>query len=313
MDGGFVKNLLFIGIGAAGSALICWGIGRWRMKRLMKRLMDMLDRAIGGDFQEKQFDESMESAVEQKLSRFLKSSELSARRLSEERDKIKELIADISHQTKTPISNLLLYSQLLGESELPEDCRPAGKEICKQAEKLQFLIVSLINLSRLETGIIQVRPRRGRLDELIEAVERQARPKAEGKGLAFSVQGSKAWALFDPKWTEEALYNLVDNALKYTPGGGWVEVAAREYEMFVCIEVRDNGIGIKEEEQGKIFGRFYRAEASGGEDGVGIGLFLAREIARAQGGYIKVKSAQGKGSSFLLYLQKDQRGPSTER
>ena len=108
MDGGFVKNLLFTGIGAAGSALICWGIGRWRMKRLMKRLMDMLDRAIGGDFQEKQFDESMESEVEQKLSRFLKSSELSARRLSEERDKIQELIADISHQTKTPSSNLLL-------------------------------------------------------------------------------------------------------------------------------------------------------------------------------------------------------------
>ena len=305
MDGGFVKNLLFTGIGAAGSALICWGIGRWRMKRLMKRLMDMLDRAIGGDFQEKQFDESMESAVEQKLSRFLKSSELSARRLSEERDKIQELLADISHQTKTPVSNLLLYSQLLEESGLPEDCRPAARELCKQAEKLQFLIVSLINLSRLETGIIQVRPRRGRLDELIEAVERQARPKAEAKGVALTVQTPDIWALFDPKWTEEALYNLVDNAIKYTPRGGWVEVSARAYELFACIEVKDNGIGIQEEEQGRIFGRFYRSESSDGEDGVGIGLFLAREIAAAQNGYIKVKSTPGKGSSFFLYLQKE--------
>ncbi len=305
MDGGFVKNLLFTGIGAAGSALICWGIGRWRMKRLMKRLMDMLDRAIGGDFQEKQFDESMESAVEQKLSRFLKSSELSARRLSEERDKIQELLADISHQTKTPVSNLLLYSQLLEESGLPEDCRPAARELCKQAEKLQFLIVSLINLSRLETGIIQVRPRRGRLDELIEAVERQARPKAEAKGVALTVQTPDIWALFDPKWTEEALYNLVDNAIKYTPRGGWVEVSARAYELFACIEVKDKGIGIKEEEQRRIFGRFYRSESSDGEDGVGIGLCLAREIAAAQNGYIKVKSTPGKGSSFFLYLQKE--------
>lgn len=305
MDGGLGEVLLFIGLGAAVSAVVCWGISRWRMKRLMERLMEMLDRAIDGEFQEKRFEESMESAVEQKLSRFLKSSALSARRLSEERDKIKELIADISHQTKTPISNLLLYSQLLEESELPEDCRPAARELCKQAEKLQFLIVSLINLSRLETGIIQVRPRRGRLDELMEAVERQARPKAEGKGIELTVQASDTWALFDPKWTEEALYNLVDNAIKYTPGGGRVEIMTKSYEMFVCIEVRDNGIGIAEEEQGKIFGRFYRSERSGGEDGVGIGLFLAREIAAAQNGYIKVKSTPGKGSSFSLYLQKE--------
>lgn len=313
MDGGLGEAILFMGLGAAASAAVCWGISRWRMKRLMERLMEMLDRAIDGEFREKRFEESMESAVEQKLSRFLKSSALSARRLSEERDKIKELIADISHQTKTPISNLLLYSQLLEESGLPEDCRPAVKEICRQAEKLQFLIISLIKLSRLETGIIQVKPRRGRLDELMEAVERQARPKAEGKGVLLRVQGTEAWALFDPKWTEEALYNLVDNAVKYTPKDGWVEVLAREYEMFVCIEVRDNGIGIAEEEQGKIFGRFYRSERSGGEDGVGIGLFLAREIAAAQGGYIKVKSTPGKGSSFSLYLQKEQKGPRTER
>ena len=95
---------------------------------------------------------------------------------------------------------------------------------------------------------------------------------------------------------------MVDNAIKYTPKGGNVEISVITYEMFVCIQVKDNGIGIKEEEQGRIFGRFYRSELSRDKEGVGIGLFLAREIAAAQNGYIKVKSLIGKGSCFSLFL-----------
>jgi len=304
VDSRLIGNIFLIGMGAAASAALCWFICRWRMRKLMQRLMEMLDTAINGEFYEKQFDESMESAVEEKLSRFLKSNALSARRLSEERDKIKELIADISHQTKTPIANLLLYSQLLEENDLPQDSRPAVTEVRKQAEKLQFLIVSLINLSRLETGVIQVKPRRGNLGELLEAVEHQSRPNADAKGVSLSVCFTDTWAQFDPRWTEEALYNLVDNAIKYTPTGGCVKVSMTAYEMFACIHVEDNGIGISEEEQGRIFHRFYRAESSGGVEGVGIGLFLAREIVAAQDGYIKVKSSPGKGSCFSLFLPK---------
>ncbi len=302
MDGRLIESLLLIGIGAVITGIAGIAISRFRMKRLMQRLMDMLDKAISGEFQESHFNESMESAVEEKLYHFLKSSVLSSRRLSKERDKIKELIADISHQTKTPVSNLLLYSQLLEEGGLSKDCRQTVEEIRKQAEKLHFLIVSLINLSRLETGIIQVKPQREALKSLLEAVEHQAKPKAEAKGISLSLLPTETEAQFDPKWTEEALYNLVDNAIKYTPKGGCVEISVAAYEMFVCIQVKDNGIGIKEEEQGRIFGRFYRSEASRDKEGVGIGLFLAREIAAAQNGYIKVKSIVGEGSCFSLFL-----------
>lgn len=302
MDGRLIESFLLIGIGAAITGIAGIAISRFRMKRLMQRLMDMLDKAISGDFQESHFNESMESAVEEKLYHFLKSSVLSSRRLSKERDKIKELIADISHQTKTPVSNLLLYSQLLEESGLSTDCRQTVEEIRRQAEKLHFLIVSLINLSRLETGIIQVKPQRQALKSLLEAVEHQANPKAEAKGVSLSLLPTEMKAQFDPKWTEEALYNLVDNAIKYTPKGGYVEISVVAYEMFVCIQVKDNGIGIKEEEQGRIFGRFYRSEASRDKEGVGIGLFLAREIVAAQNGYIKVKSVVGEGSCFSLFL-----------
>lgn len=303
MGGGVTEVvLLAAAVGAAVSGFFCWLACHWRMKRLMKRLMDMLDQAIGGEFWESQFDESMESAVEEKLAHFLKSSILSSKRQSEERDKIKELISDISHQTKTPISNLLLYSQLLEEGSLPEESLPVVMELRKQTEKLQFLIISLINLSRLETGIIQVKPQRGNLEELLKAVERQAVPKAEEKKIFLSVQAADAWALYDPKWTEEALYNLVDNAIKYTPEGGRVKIITVVYELFVCIHVKDNGVGIKEEEQGRIFRRFYRSESSEGTEGAGIGLFLAREIAAAENGYIKVKSSVGAGSCFSLFL-----------
>ena len=108
--------------------------------------------------------------------------------------------------------------------------------------------------------------------------------------------------MFDRKWTAEALGNLVDNAVKYTPPGGRIRVSAKAYEMFVCIEVADDGMGIKEEETAKIFQRFYRSRQAAEEKGVGIGLYLTREIIREQGGYVKVASSPGAGSVFSVFL-----------
>lgn len=112
-------------------------------------------------------------------------------------------------------------------------------------------------------------------------------------------------ALFDPKWTEEALCNLLDNAVKYTPAGGRVSVEIRPYEMFTAVCVQDTGPGIPEAEQAKIFGRFYRAPSAYQTEGVGIGLYLTRQIAAGQGGYIKVESSPGAGSIFSLYLPRE--------
>ena len=100
----------------------------------------------------------------------------------------------------------------------------------------------------------------------------------------------------------QALYNIVDNGVKYTPVGGEIRLSANRYELFFRIDIADNGIGIAEEEQAKIFTRFYRSPMVLGEEGVGIGLYLSREIITAQGGYIKVVSKQGQGSVFSVYL-----------
>ena len=116
-------------------------------------------------------------------------------------------------------------------------------------------------------------------------------------------------AFFDFKWTLEALANIVENAIKYTPPGGLVTVSTREYEMFVCIDITDNGIGMSEEETAKIFTRFYRSPHVYEEKGVGIGLYLAREIVSKEGGYIKVSSELSKGSVFSVFLPKQLRIP----
>ena len=284
------------------------GVALWahlRSRRMLDTLDRMLDDAVRGDFQESLYDESRLSALETRMAHYLSASTVSAKNLAEEKDKIKTLIGDISHQTKTPIANLLLYAQLLGEQDLPPESRAYVSALEGQAEKLRFLIDALVKTSRLETGILAMAPAANPLQSLLDGAVAQAAPKAEAKGILLTVEPAALTARFDPKWTTEALYNLVDNAVKYTPAGGSVTLRAREYELFCRIDVTDTGPGIPEAEQAKIFQRFYRSPAVSGEEGVGIGLYLARQIAAGQGGYLKVTSRPGEGSTFSLFLRRE--------
>lgn len=286
----------------AALAAALWS--RWRIRRTLNRLNDMLDAAIRGEFTEQTFDESLLSAVETKLTHYLSASSISARNLQAERDAIKTLIADISHQTKTPLANILLYTQLLEEQGLSEESRACVTALEGQAEKLQSLIDALVKTSRLETGILALHPQPGPLSPMLEDAVAQFAPRAEEKRIALTLVPAPpdAAAVFDPKWTAEAVCNLLDNAVKYTPSGGSITVQAIAYEFFCRINVTDTGPGIPEEDQSKVFQRFYRSAASSQAEGVGIGLYLARQIAEGQGGYIKVFSRPGKGAKFSLYL-----------
>ena len=273
---------------------------RRRTRRLLRRLDRMLDEAIRGDFQEEAFDESLLSNLETRLAHYLSASAVSARNLQEERDKIKALIADISHQTKTPIANVLLYTQLL-EERAPEDCRPYTAALGEQARKLQSLVDALVKTSRLEAGVLTLRPRPGPLGPMLEEAAAQFAPRAAEKGLDLRLEPTGADAVFDPKWTGEAVCNLIDNALKYTPSGQ-VTVSARSYELFSRVDVEDTGPGVAEEDLEKLFQRFYRGPEAAQVEGVGVGLYLVRQIAQGQGGYVKVFSRPGRGAKFSLFL-----------
>ena len=283
---------------AAGIAIFNFIIRR----RSLKRMYAMIQSAMDGTFQAGLYDESLFASVENKLAEYIATSQVQAVKTAEEKEKIKTLIADISHQTKTPLANILLYTELLKEEGLGNN---ENRELLEaQAKKLDFLIQSLVKMSRLETGILIMHPEKNEVSAFLEEAGDQYAALAQEKGLYLRVLWQEAEgisACFDPKWTQEALGNLIDNAIKYTETGG-VTVRVKAYELFVCIEVADTGIGIAEEEQAKIFGRFYRSAQVADGVGVGIGLYLTREILGQQSGYIKLVSALGEGAVFSMYL-----------
>lgn len=271
----------------------------------MARLEEMLEQAINGTFREEDYDETRLSRLETKWKRYLAASQLSRQRTLKEQQQMKQLISDISHQTKTPIANILLYSQLLQEKETNSELTLIVENIKNQSEKLDFLIRSLIKTSRLESELLVLHPKKQEVLPLLNAVVDTASEEADRKSLTIIVNTMNEYACFDRKWTEEALGNLLDNAIKYSHQGGSIEISVVEYEMFVSVNVKDYGIGIREEEQAQIFERFYRSREAAGEKGVGIGLYLVREIAVRQSGYVKVKSEHGKGSTFSFYMSKE--------
>ncbi len=262
------------------------------INKTLDRLHAMLDKAIAGESIETIFDESKVSSIESKLHKYLLATGKHKEQLTEQKLKLDTLISDISHQTKTPLSNISLYSELLAECENEDDRQKYSELLMSQSEKLNFLITSLVKASRLENGIITLTPKNQNIDLLLSRIAKTF-PKVE-------ITMSESAAIYDLKWTTEAILNIIDNAYKYGANKVWISVSV--YQMFLKIDIKDNGIGIKEEEIPKIFARFYRGVNSENIDGVGIGLYLSREIITKQNGYIKVSSKIGEGSLFSVFL-----------
>ena len=226
--------------------------------------------------------------------------------LAQEKEQIKTLISDISHQIKTPVAAANTFAQLLDDKELSDEER--GEYIATlqtSLEKLTFLTNSLIKMSRLESGMISLKPEKNSLNDIILQAVKTVYAKAKEKNITITFGCEQNFkAVLDFNWTAEAIANVLDNAVKYTPDGGIVGLEITEYPSYLRLDISDNGIGISEEEQAKIFGRFYRGKYSAGIDGVGIGLYLTRDIIQKQHGYIKVRSDKN-GSSFSVFVRKN--------
>ena len=226
--------------------------------------------------------------------------------LAQEKEQIKTLISDISHQIKTPIAAANTFAELLSDGELSAEERTEYITTLQMSlGKLTFLTNSLIKMSRLESGIISLKPEKNSLNEIVLQAVKTIYAKAKEKGILITFECDQSFeAVLDFNWTAEAISNVIDNAVKYTPQGGFVRLQITEYPSFLRLDISDNGVGIPEEEQAKIFGRFYRGKQSVGIDGVGIGLYLTREIINKQNGYMKVSSDEN-GSTFSMFLKKN--------
>ena len=220
-----------------------------------------------------------------------------------EQKQIKELISDISHQTKTPTANIKLYTEMLSTETDHEKIREFVKNIESQTEKLDFLMESMIKMSRLEAGIIEIRQKPENLFFTLQKALSAIVPKAEQKGITLSVNCPENISVsHDTKWTEEAVFNVLDNGVKYTPYGGRIRVAVKRQEIYTKISIKDTGKGIAKDRQAQIFTRFYREPEVHETEGIGVGLYLARKIITLQKGYMQVQSGPGEGSEFSIFL-----------
>lgn len=205
------------------------------------------------------------------------------------RDQISSSVSDLVHQINIPIANIKMYSEFLKEDSLTtEERRHFVDNLERQARKLNWLGESFAKISRLETGIISLKPEvQPVLPAILEAVD-QIALKAEQHGNDIRLKGNQNLkACLDRKWTEEVFFNLLDNAVKYSEEGSLILVELLEYEMYVRVDVCGRGTKVEREEFARVFHRFYRGKNTENQDGVGLGLYLAREVVKGQRGYMK--------------------------
>ena len=227
-------------------------------------------------------------------------------RLENEENSTKSLITDISHQLKTPLASIRMSHELSQATELTDEERQTFIEAeAEEISRMELLLDELVRLSRLETGMIEIRPVPGSIKDTISEAVSRIYTQAASKKIDIGVDISNDVQIsHDRKWTVESLVNILDNAIKYSPVGSSVDISLNILQSYVLIIIEDQGIGISEGEVHEIFKRFYRGSNVRSEykDGVGVGLYLARNIIERQGGSVTAKRKRDGGSAFQIMM-----------
>ncbi|WP_294196456.1 sensor histidine kinase KdpD [uncultured Clostridium sp.] len=268
------------------------------LSNMLSTIIDIREDIVFSTIEDSLFSKLQHQTI--KLTNILKNKN---KQIEEERNEIQELISDIAHQLKTPLTNLKMYGEFLKDESLSEDERKEFFEIVMYSlNRLSFLVESMIKMSRLESGVITLRPNLSNLNDTLLMSINQVQKKAKEKKININLEEvDKIKIYHDKNWISEAIFNLLENAVKYSTNNSKIDIKIQSYKMFVRIDVKDNGIGIQEDELPKIFRRFYRGSNVEDIEGIGIGLYLTREIVNKHGGYIKVKS-NNNGSIFSIFL-----------
>lgn len=268
------------------------------LSNMLSTIIDMKNEVVFSTMEDTIFSKLQHQTL--KLTNILTEKN---KQIEKDKNEIKALISDIAHQLKTPITNLKMYGEFLKDESLSDEERKEFNEVMLLSlDRLSFLVESMIKMTRLESGVINLKLQLNDLNDTVLAAISQVQKKAQSKNINIKLEEiDNIKSIHDKNWTTEAIFNILENAVKYTPENGEINVVVRSYEMFARIDIEDNGIGIEEEEITKLFSRFYRGKNVGDVEGIGIGLYLTRNIISKEGGYIKVNH-KNKGASFSIFL-----------
>lgn len=290
---------------AVGTA---WFLLQWRK---MDRILDSFQRSSpDGERRGMPVDvdiqETRESRIVSQLRRIVTDARFREEQAVGEKDQIMELLSDLSHQLKTPLANIVMDTELLQDPAIGGDGdkrREFLLHVKSQADKMQWLMASLLKASRLENGMIRFPVEAAGIKETIARSLGHVYGQAAAKDIALAVEEFQDFNLIhNPKWTAEALANILENAIKYSPRHSSIHVSVTRLDLYTKITIADEGIGISEKEYNLIFKRFYRSGTVEQQEGSGLGLYLAQLIVQQEKGYITVVSRVGQGSRFSMFL-----------
>lgn len=299
---------------AACIAVICAlsAVISYRKKRCLYESVDrMLDELL--DNKEVGLSDLKEgeiSALAGKAKRLQEKMYVEIGQAEREKEQVKSLISNMSHQLKTPLANIMMYEEILSgemdsEKELStEERKKFLYKMKNQSEKVNWILNSLFKMVKLEQNVISFEAEPNLIRETLLDAVNLVYVKAQKKHIEIETEYFPDCSLYhNPKWTTEVFANVLENAVKYTPEHGKITIGMRRFEMYSEIWIRDTGIGIAKEEITDVFKRFYRSKAAENVDGSGIGLYLAKLILEKEKGYMNVASKVGEGSCFSIFLQ----------
>lgn len=274
----------------------------------IKKMNEYLDHVLSKDYSLdiREYDEGDMNTLKNdiyKVTTLLREQEHYSK---QEKKYLESVLSDISHQLKTPLTSMYVINDILenDEIELSKKKEMLSKNK-NQLKRIEWLVTSLLKLSRLDSGVVQMKPEKVLVEKLIQQALDPLRIPIELKEQNIIIEGNqKMKAELDFEWTVEALVNLFKNAHEHTANGGTIQINYKDNPIYVEIQIQDNGEGIEATDLPHIFERFYKGN-SNNKESIGIGLNMAASIIQKQNGTISVQSKKEKGTTFTIRFYKN--------
>lgn len=281
-------------------------VTKFYFEKKIAHIIEVLERfRVGETMVTDDLTESFDSKISFLLNQIHTNILNIAVREKDEGERIKKMISDISHQLRTPLTNIRMYGELLEKSGVPEDSRIRFLQYIKsETIQSEWLLKNLLNASRLEEGVIEFKAEDSDLKTTIDQAVARTQYLAEEKGILIVMEPFIDCRVYqNRRWTREAFVNILENAIKYSPHHTKIIISVERQINYMAVSIKDQGKGIPKADLTQIFQRFYRSQNVKNEPGSGLGLYLAKLILLKENGNIVVESELGVGSIFTVFLR----------